>query len=68
MPDESCRKCGGVLIKATLCATCRGTIQRICIKCGLMTAEQVHTECLYEVESFQTRIYNRPITPIDFCS
>ena len=66
MPDESCRKCGGMLIKSTLCASCRGTIQRICIKCGLKTAEQVHNGCFY-VESFQTRIDNLPITTIDFC-
>ena len=65
MPDESCRKCGGMLIKFTLCAACRGTVQRICIKCGLKTAEQVHSQCLYEVESFQTRIQNLPIPTSD---
>ncbi|HSB84425.1 MAG TPA: hypothetical protein VLD64_08075 [Nitrosarchaeum sp.] len=68
MPDDSCRKCGGMLIKSTLCATCRGVMQRICIKCGLKTAEQVHSECFYEVESFQTRLDNCPITTVDFCS
>ena len=68
MPDESCRKCGGMLIKSTLCASCRGIIQRICIKCGSKTTEQIHNECFYEVESFQSRIDNRPITTADFCS
>jgi predicted amidophosphoribosyltransferase len=68
MPDESCRKCGGMLIKATLCAACRDIIQRICIKCGLKTAEQIHNQCLYEVELFQTRIDNRPIASVDLCS
>lgn len=67
MPDESCRKCSGTLIKSTLCAACRGVIQRICIKCGLKTAEQIHEECFYEVEVFQTT-HNNPITTIDFCS
>lgn len=68
MPDESCRKCGGMLIKSNLCAACKGVVQRICIKCGLKTAEQVHSQCLYEAESFQTRIDNLPIAITDFCS
>ena len=68
MPDESCRKCGGILIKSTLCAACRETIQRICIKCGLKTVEQIHSECFYEIESFQTRTHNRSITTVDSCT
>lgn len=68
MPDESCRKCGSMLIKFALCARCRGTIQRICIRCGLKTAEQIHNACLYEVELFQTRVHRNSITIIDSCS
>ena len=67
MPDESCRKCGGMLIKSNLCAACKGAVQRICIKCGLKTAEQIHSQCFYEVETFQTRLNNLPITIGDFC-
>jgi hypothetical protein len=68
MPDESCRRCGGRLIKSTLCATCKDVVQKICIKCGLKTAEWIHSQCLYEVESFQTRTEILPITTVDSSS
>ena len=54
LPDESCRTCGGVLIKCTLCAECRKVISMICAHCGSRTQEQFHDYCLYQVESIQT--------------
>ncbi len=55
MPDESCRMCGGTLIKRTLCAECREVISLICANCGTQTQEQFHDYCFYQVESIQTK-------------
>ncbi|AJZ75881.1 hypothetical protein SU86_005320 [Candidatus Nitrosotenuis cloacae] len=54
MPDESCRNCGGSFVRCAICAQCRGTIQNICVKCGTRTLEQVHSDCFWQVEIFQT--------------
>ena len=45
MPDESCRLCGGELVKCTICAECRKPVGMICAKCGSRTKEQVHDCC-----------------------
>lgn len=42
MPDESCRKCGGLLLEFSICAKCRGPIQDICRICGEKTMERYH--------------------------
>ena len=49
MPDESCRKCGGVLTSYSLCQECRKSIQRICTDCNLKTEEQFHESCLHVI-------------------
>jgi len=49
MPDESCRKCGGVLAKCTQCAECKETISMICQNCGVRTMEQFHDYCMFHV-------------------
>src|SRR5215831_14936913 len=54
MPDESCRTCGGELVKCSLCSECRKVIQKICRMCNLRTNEEIHPQCLY-VETYQTR-------------
>jgi hypothetical protein len=52
MPDESCRACGGELVKYSLCAECRKAIQKICKICSLKTHEHLHLPCL-QLESYQ---------------
>ena len=51
MPDESCRKCGGVLVNCTQCAECKETISMICQNCGLRTMEQFHGYCMFHVNN-----------------
>jgi predicted amidophosphoribosyltransferase len=53
MPDESCRRCGGTLIKFSLCAECRRTMQQVCPKCGLITVEKLHRDYFYAIEPIQ---------------
>jgi len=52
MPDESCRSCGGDLVRYSLCAECRKAIQKICKVCSLKTHEHLHQRCLH-LESYQ---------------
>lgn len=42
MPDESCRTCGGELIKWSTCSDCRKVTQKICRTCNLKTVEGFH--------------------------
>lgn len=42
MPDESCRTCGGELIKWSKCSDCRKVTQKICRICNLKTVEDFH--------------------------
>ena len=49
MPDESCRKCGGILKRFSLCAECRQATQQICVKCGSLTMDTLHMNCFYNV-------------------
>ena len=42
MPDESCRKCGGLLLNYTMCAKCKAAIQFICRICGEKTEVRFH--------------------------
>jgi len=42
LPDESCRKCGGLLLDYSVCAKCRAPIQFICRICGMKTLEWFH--------------------------
>lgn len=56
MPDTSCRKCGGLLTKFSLCAECRKPVQQICTSCGVTTLQIFHKDCFYHVDSFQTNV------------
>ncbi len=56
MPDESCRKCGGSLVKCTQCAECKETISLICQNCGSRTMEQFHDYCMFGASN--VRIYD----------
>ncbi|MFB5597905.1 MAG: hypothetical protein ACE5RJ_02660 [Nitrosopumilaceae archaeon] len=42
MPDESCRRCGGLLLEYTVCGKCRAPTQFICRICAQKTIERVH--------------------------
>ena len=46
MPDDSCRTCGGELVKHSRCSECRKIIQRICTSCNLKTHKEFHPKCL----------------------
>ncbi|WP_101477369.1 hypothetical protein [Candidatus Nitrosotalea bavarica] len=58
MPDESCRICGGELVKHLWCGHCRKTIQKICKICTRETLRQQHTTCLSYIsnEGYMTKI------------
>jgi hypothetical protein len=43
MPDDSCRTCGGELIKWSTCSDCRKITQRLCQKCNLKTVKDFHS-------------------------
>ena len=55
MPDESCRRCGGLLLEHSVCAKCREANQFICRICGYITFQQNHINC-----------FNKVITKSDF--
>lgn len=60
MPDDSCRTCGGDLIKHSRCSECRKIIQRICTSCNLKTHKEFHPKCLrldmYQISSEKSYI------------
>jgi hypothetical protein len=53
LPDESCRKCGGVLIEYSICAKCKSSNQFICRTCGMLTLQQYHTLCFNEAKPIE---------------
>lgn len=48
MPDDSCRTCGGELIKWSTCSDCRKITQRLCKKCNLKTVKDFHSHISLE--------------------
>jgi len=46
MPDESCRKCGGMLTELKKCHECRQIYCWICSDCSQQTNEQFHFDCM----------------------
>jgi hypothetical protein len=61
LPDESCRKCGGLLLDYVVCAKCRASIQFICRICGVKTVEQFHdTICFRIDDSCEKNVFNFP--------
>lgn len=65
MPDNSCRSCGGDLIKHSKCSECKKTIQKICIACNLKTHEEFHTRCMnlvqYQINTKKTHTTSQSI-------
>ena len=50
MPDESCRKCGGLLLEFTKCAKCKATVQFICRICSHKTIERIHDNLCFKID------------------
>ena len=46
MPDESCRTCGGELVRYSLCSECGKVTQKKCILCNNITRKQIHDICI----------------------
>jgi len=53
MPDESCRKCGELLTEYSICAKCRISNQLICKRCKMITLQQHHSLCFYDVNPIE---------------
>src|SRR3989475_7924007 len=45
MPDESCRTCGGELVRYSLCSECGKATQKKCNLCNNITRKQIHDRC-----------------------
>ena len=54
LPDESCRKCGGLLVEYTVCAKCRTANQFICRLCGTKTLIKYHDSICFKPELRKT--------------
>lgn len=53
MPDESCRRCGGLLLEFTKCAKCKAAVQFICRICAYKTIERVHDNLCFRIDSLE---------------
>lgn len=62
MPDESCRKCGGMLLEYSVCAKCRTANQFICKTCMSKTLIRYHDGVCFvtELENVVTNKLSRP--------
>jgi len=60
MPDESCRKCGGVLLDYSLCGKCKDATRFICRICGTITVEQFHTALCFNLVNYDEKIIPYP--------
>lgn len=50
MPDESCRKCGGLLLDYLLCANCKAATKFMCRICGSKTLERIHDNLCFRID------------------
>lgn len=48
MPDESCRRCGGLLLDLLVCAQCRTTTQFICRICTNVTLPRYNEQVCFK--------------------
>ncbi len=65
MPDESCRKCGGLLLDYAVCAKCRAPTQFICRICGTKTLKRVHEPICFRVHNHDNNTtFDFPISVI----
>ncbi len=60
LPDESCRKCGGMLLDYSVCAKCRAPTIFICRICGHKTDERYHDSVCFREEILRQE---KPLIP-----
>ena len=46
MRNDSCRKCGGMLEANKKCNVCNKANEFFCHRCGDVTMEQIHSQCM----------------------
>lgn len=56
LPDESCRKCGGMLLDFSLCGKCRDATRFICRICGTLTLERFHEPICYNMINYDEKV------------
>lgn len=54
LPDESCRKCGGLLLEFSICGICREPTQLICRICAKKTSQKYHDGYCFQVVPSQS--------------
>jgi hypothetical protein len=59
MRIDSCRKCGGTLEINKKCDICKKSNEFFCHKCGYVTEEQIHLQCM--LIDFSCKILELPI-------
>ena len=64
LPDESCRRCGGMLLDYSVCAKCRAPTVFICRICGRKTDEQFHESICFREEVLNNKY--APVPKINF--
>ncbi|MCV0392578.1 MAG: hypothetical protein K5790_04695 [Nitrosopumilus sp.] len=55
MPDESCRRCGGLLMELLICAKCKAATQFICRICAYPTIPRSHDQLCFRVDESNTK-------------
>ena len=50
LPDESCRRCGGLLLNFLICEKCRAPIQFICRICTQKTLPRIHDKMCFRID------------------
>lgn len=50
MPDESCRRCGGLLIEFEICGKCRAPTSFMCRICATKTEKKIHDSICFKVD------------------
>ena len=62
LPDESCRKCGGLLIDYSLCGKCKAPTRFICRICGMITDERFHVSICFKITEHDERTTPFPLS------
>ena len=62
LPDESCRKCGGLLLNYSLCGKCRAATRFICRICCSVTLEQFHELICFNIRDYNDKVIQYPLT------
>ena len=53
MPDESCRKCGGLLLEYYICGDCKEPTQLFCRICAQKTIQRYHDGYCFKVNELK---------------